>query len=198
MKFNFPLKIAAVSLSLVLGGASAAASMQTAVDSSGPSRREAAADTRKRKTPAKKSKPTAKPRRAAPASKSSTNPKGSIGGSLKRSALPQSRALEVPAPNRSRSMGAVKPPRSNSFLDSDTKEAQYENLLDQEIRALFKLSQKTKKSANRGEIWLRLAERYVEKARLVEFRVQNEYDRKVKDFLEKKTNQTEARFQRHS
>lgn len=187
MKFNFPLKIAAVSLSLVLGGASAAASMQTAVDSSGPSRREAAADTRKRKTPAKKSKPTAKPRRAAPASKSSTNPKGSIGGSLKRSALPQSRALEVPAPNRSRSMGAVKPPRSNSFLDSDTKEAQYENLLDQEIRALFKLSQKTKKSANRGEIWLRLAERYVEKARLVEFRVQNEYDRKVKDFLEKKT-----------
>lgn len=109
-----------------------------------------------------------------------------IGGALKRSALPQSRALQTPT-GKARSLGTVKPPRSNDFYDTGSKEAEYEKLLDQEIRALFKLSQQTKSSPNRGEIWLRLAERYVEKARLVEFRIQNEYDRRIKDFLDKKT-----------
>ncbi len=156
--------------------------MEAAVDVSSGMHREPAADKRgAKKTKAKKTKAP-----AAPAVSSAPSPKGSIGGSLKRSALPQSRALQVPQA-KARSMGAVKPPRSNSFYESNSKEAEYEKLLDQEIRALFKLSQQTKKSPNRGEIWLRLAERYVEKARLVEFRVQNEYDKRVKDFLDKKT-----------
>lgn len=111
---------------------------------------------------------------------------GSIGALLRRSALPQSRALQTPAA-QPRSLGAVKPPRSNDFYDSGAKEAEYEKLLDREIRALYKLSQQTKKSPNRGEIWLRLAERYVEKARLVEFRAQANYDKNIKEFLEKKT-----------
>ncbi|MDX9731957.1 MAG: tetratricopeptide repeat protein [Bdellovibrionales bacterium] len=128
-------------------------------------------------------------RRAAPPAPSaqSARPRsGEIGGSVRRQALPRSRALQAPAP-KARSMGAVKPPRSSSFYESGSKEAEYEKLLDQEIRELFRLSQQTKRSANRGEIWLRLAERYVEKARLVEFRVQTEYDKQVKAFLEKKT-----------
>jgi tetratricopeptide (TPR) repeat protein len=109
-----------------------------------------------------------------------------IGGTLKRSALPQSSALQSPK-TTSRSLGIVKPPRSNSFYETGTKEAEYEKLLDREIRALYSASQKASKSQQRGEIWLRLAERYVEKARLVEFRVQNEFDQNVKAFVEKKT-----------
>lgn len=182
MKFTTLVRVATLA-TLVLSGTNAVGA-EPAVDvSSGGSHREPAAN-----KPGKKSARKGKSAKATPAEpKSAPSHKGSIGGSLKRSALPQSRALQVPEANKARSMGAVKPPRSNSFYDGGTKEAEYEKLLDQEIRALFKLSQQTKKSPNRGEIWLRLAERYVEKARLVEFRVQNEYDKRVKDFLEKKT-----------
>lgn len=134
----------------------------------------------------KRAAPAKKPAAPAPSPQAASS-RGSIGGSLKRSALPQSRALQSPPPQAPRSMGAVKPPRSNSFYDTGTKEAEYEKLLDREIRALFAASQKARRSPQRGEIWLRLAERYVEKARLVEFREQSEYDRKVKAFVEKKT-----------
>lgn len=172
---------------LLYGTANAA--LDAAVDSSWGSNREPAANTSNgRKSKAKPKRTSALP--VAPAARAASSgpaTRGSIGGSLKRSALPQSRALLVPQGNKTRSMGAVKPPRSNSFYDGGSKEAEYERLLDQEIRALFKQMQQTKRSPNRGEIWLRLAERYVEKARLVEFRVQNEYDKRVKDFLEKKT-----------
>lgn len=100
--------------------------------------------------------------------------------------LPKSEALKTPEAKQ-RSLGAVKPPRSNEFLDGGSKEAEYERLVDQEIAALYKLSQQNKRSQNRGEIWLRLGERYVEKARLSEFRSQAEYDKKLKDFQDKKT-----------
>lgn len=104
-----------------------------------------------------------------------------------RSSLPQSHALKG-APAGKRSLGAVKPPKSNEFYDSgSTKEAEYERLVDEEIKALFKLSQQNRRSQSRGEIWLRLGERYVEKARLVDFREQAEYDKKLKDYAAKKT-----------
>ncbi len=182
MKFAKLVRLVATTTMLVSGSVAFAA--DSAVDSGYSSHREPAADKRKKPAPKKSVKASA---RASVPTASAPSPKGSIGGSLKRSALPQSRALQVPQASTTRSMGAVKPPRSNAFYDSGSKEAEYEKLLDQEIRALFKLSQQTKKSANRGEIWLRLAERYVEKARLVEFRVQNDYDKRVKDFLAKKT-----------
>ena len=100
------------------------------------------------------------------------------------SALPESQAFKAPVVTHS--LGAVKPPRSDAFYEG-TKEAQYEQLVDQEVNALYKLSQANKRSQNRGEIWLRLGERYVEKARLVSFREQNEYDKKIQDYNAKKT-----------
>lgn len=157
---------------------------ESAVDTMKSSHRESAANTKSKSK--KKASKKATPAKSGPVAAKSVS-RGSIGGSLQRSALPQSRALQVPEANKTRSMGNVKPPRSNSFYDQGTKEAEYERLLDKEIAALYKLSQQSKQGPNRGEIWLRLAERYVEKARLVEFRVQNEYDQKIKDFLEKKT-----------
>jgi cellulose synthase operon protein C len=182
MKFT---TLAPVALFLI--SSAAAGAIESAVDVASVSHREAAANSSVRSKKKTKTNSKAKARTSVPSAPSARAQKGTIGGNLKRSALPQSRALQVPAGSKTRSMGAVKPPRSNSFYETGSKEAEYERLLDQEIRALFKLSQQTKRSPNRGEIWLRLAERYVEKARLVEFRVQNEYDKRVKDFLSKKT-----------
>ncbi|RYZ68332.1 MAG: hypothetical protein EOP05_16525, partial [Proteobacteria bacterium] len=102
-----------------------------------------------------------------------------------KTALPSSQALKTPVATRS--LGVVKPPRSNDFYQGNEKEAEYERLVDQEIKQLFSLSQANRRSPNRGEIWLRLGERYVEKARLIEFREQAQYDQKLKDFNEKKT-----------
>ncbi len=101
-------------------------------------------------------------------------------------ALPKATGLDVPKaqPHDFRS---VKPPRSSEFYEGDSKQAEYERLLDEEIKKLFELSQQYRRSANRGELWLRLAERYVEKAKLVNLREQAVYDQKVKDFNDKKT-----------
>lgn len=110
-----------------------------------------------------------------------------IGGSLSRAALPKSSALSQSSTNRPKAVGSVKPPRSSSFYDQGTKEADYEKLLDREIGALYSQSLKSKKSPNRGDIWLRLAERYVEKAKLVEQQVQSDYDKQVQAYLSKRT-----------
>jgi TolA-binding protein len=87
---------------------------------------------------------------------------------------------------------AVKPPRSSEIMQSRAKsgdqKAQYEKLLDQQIQELYKLTQRFKTSPNRGELWLRLAELYVEKSSIVDSRKQDEYDAKLRAFQEKKTN----------
>lgn len=85
---------------------------------------------------------------------------------------------------QSYNLDSVKPPRSSEFMarESGSDQAQYEKVLDQQIRELYKLTQKFKSSANRGELWLRLAELYVEKAGLVDTRKQNDYDAKLRAF----------------
>ncbi|HRK08861.1 MAG TPA: tetratricopeptide repeat protein [Pseudobdellovibrionaceae bacterium] len=138
--------------------------------------------TTKAKKPATRAKATAKPARnsGAKASANSSSPE-----SIQRRALPQSRRMDQPKVQRS--LTDIKPPRTNDFYEGGGKEAEYEKLLDQEIAALFKLVQKSKTSSTRGEMWLRLAERYVEKSRLVEYREQSAYDRRVKDYLDGRT-----------
>lgn len=86
-------------------------------------------------------------------------------------------------------LNSVKPPKSSAIMRADPPQgdqAQYEKILDQQINELFKLTQRFKDSANRGELWLRLAELYVEKATLVDGRIQDTYDRKLKDFQDGK------------
>src|SRR5690606_21760236 len=59
----------------------------------------------------------------------------------------------------------IKPPSAMKFfIRSNEKEAQLEKILDQQIQELYSLSQKFRKSPERGEIWLRLGELYVEKS----------------------------------
>jgi len=80
---------------------------------------------------------------------------------------------------------SVKPPQSADFMKSDGKlreKTDYEKILDQQIRELYKLTQKFKTSPNRGELWLRLAELFVEKATLIDSIKQDEYDIKLREF----------------
>lgn len=103
------------------------------------------------------------------------------------SQLPQSKLSQervVP-----RDVTIVKPPSSSKFYvyDDNPLKAEYNKLLDQEIKKLYALSQKYKTSRNRGEIWLRLAERYVEKGKIIEMKVQDTYEKKLQLWEQKKT-----------
>lgn len=85
-------------------------------------------------------------------------------------------------------LSQVKPPRSSSFFqDPNDDKAKLEMITDKQIQELYKLTQRFKTSPNRGELWLRLAELYVEKASFIDFRKQSEYDTKLKDFQDGKT-----------
>ncbi|WP_374029725.1 tetratricopeptide repeat protein [Bdellovibrio bacteriovorus] len=92
---------------------------------------------------------------------------------------------------RNYNLESVKPPRSSEIMQRESsaggERAEYERVLDQQIRELYKLTQKFKTSPNRGELWLRLAELYVEKASLIDSRRQDEYDAKLRAFQSGKT-----------
>lgn len=97
-------------------------------------------------------------------------------------------------------LAAVKPPRLSEIYNyKNEDQAAYEKTLDLQIVELYKLTQKFKRSSNRGELWLRLAELYVEKSNIVDARKQDEYDIKLRDFEAGRTrvkpvlNQTVAR-----
>ncbi|MFN7824554.1 MAG: tetratricopeptide repeat protein [Pseudobdellovibrionaceae bacterium] len=82
-------------------------------------------------------------------------------------------------------LNQVKPPRTSSFFeDASSDQAKLEKITDQQINELFKLTQKFRTSPQRGELWLRLAELYVEKAGVIDFRKQGEFDQKLRDFQE--------------
>lgn len=104
-----------------------------------------------------------------------------------RSALPkfqsQTRAASAPV-----NLREVKPPPSTrSYYPAGTNEAELMKTTDAAISQLFKLSQRYKKSSKRGELWLRLAEQYVEKAKLIEYQIQTQFDKDMQAFLAKKT-----------
>ncbi|MBV2167908.1 MAG: tetratricopeptide repeat protein [Bdellovibrio sp.] len=91
---------------------------------------------------------------------------------------------------KSYNLESVKPPRSSEIMQRESgggEKAEYERVLDQQIGELYKLTQKFKSSPNRGELWLRLAELYVEKAGLIDSRKQDDYDAKLRAFQAGKT-----------
>lgn len=92
-------------------------------------------------------------------------------------------ALSAPRPQVN--LSAVKPPRTSSFFEeANTDKAKLEKITDQQISELFKLTQQFKNSPQRGELWLRLAELYVEKSGIIDYRKQGEYDQALKEFQE--------------
>lgn len=81
----------------------------------------------------------------------------------------------------------LKPPKSDELLrGAEGDEAELERVTDKGIQTLYSLAQKYAKSKNRGELWLRLAEQYVEKAKFIEYRLQKEYDDKLMAYQAKK------------
>ena len=80
-------------------------------------------------------------------------------------------------------LNQVKPPKTSAFFeDTNDDKAKLEKITDQQITELFKLTQKFKNSPQRGELWLRLAELYVEKAAVIDFRKQGEFDQALKEY----------------
>lgn len=77
-------------------------------------------------------------------------------------------------------LAQIKPPsRSTLYYEEGTNEGELEKITDQGIRQLYKLTNQFKTSKRRGELWLRLAELYVEKSRLIEYRLQQKYDESI-------------------
>ena len=87
------------------------------------------------------------------------------------------------SPPKPVNLNDVKPPSlSKIYTYENADQAEYEKTLNTQIDEMFKLTQKFKNSPSRGELWLRLAELYVEKANIVDSRKQDEYDKKLKEF----------------
>jgi TolA-binding protein len=106
----------------------------------------------------------------------------------KQMALPAFSQQPVPVGRAPVDLSQVKPPRTSSFYENANDDrAKLEKITDKQIAELYRLTQKFKNSPQRGELWLRLAELYVEKAGVIEFRKQTEYDQKLKDFQSGKT-----------
>ncbi len=103
----------------------------------------------------------------------------------KKNLLPESKKYKKPKGKVN--LRRVKPPASNRFYYSEgTSERELEKITDKQIDHLYGMTQKFGKSSRRGELWIRLAELYVDKAKLIELRLQDDYDKKLKLYSEKK------------
>ncbi len=98
-----------------------------------------------------------------------------------RSELPQ--AQQIPQRQERRDLREVQPPaRQQLFFEPGTDEAELERVTDEGIAQLFRLTQQFRNSPRRGELWLRLAELYVEKGRLIQSRIFTEHQRRLEAF----------------
>ena len=97
----------------------------------------------------------------------------------KQVTLPE--ASSRPKRIRRSQLRAVAPTKKTTalFRAKNQDEAELGRLLDEEIKQLFTLMRRYQRSKNRGEIWLRLAERYMEKSKLVEFTLQEKFDERL-------------------
>lgn len=145
--------------------------------------------------PAKKSTPTGAKKRLTVGEVLKRAQEDSRGGQLQQiqksdQAVPDSKLTFQQTQNSNVNLNSIKPPKSTEILSQSSRtgnEAEYEKTLDQQIQELYKLTQKFAKNPARGELWLRLAELYVEKASIVDFRKQDIYDRQLKEYLDGKT-----------
>jgi len=85
---------------------------------------------------------------------------------------------------------SIKPTLSREELNVEKvgkDRVELEKITDRQIQELFRLTEKMKNSPNRGELWLRLAELYVEKSDYIKSRRQSEYEEKLQLYNQKKT-----------
>lgn len=104
-----------------------------------------------------------------------------------QTSLPDSK-LNFQQTSLARNLEEIKPPKSKEiFQRGGGLKAEYEKVLDQQIAELYKLTRQFKDSSNRGELWLRLAELYVEKAGIIDILKQEQYDERLRAFQAGKT-----------
>jgi cellulose synthase operon protein C len=113
-----------------------------------------------------------------------------------RLATPSKGSYKIPPPSEMRfenktyhNLDAVKPTKSYEIMNSQNLNeiVEYEKILDEQINELYKLTKKFQNSDKRGELWVRLAELYVEKGSLVDYRRQKEYDARLQAYNKGKT-----------
>ena len=97
-----------------------------------------------------------------------------------RMALPTIHREQAPAVVN---LAKVQPPSSTKlYYPAGTDEAELEETTDESINQLYQLAREYRNSPRRGELWLRLGEQYVDKARLIEYRLMSEHDRAMAAF----------------
>lgn len=103
-------------------------------------------------------------------------------------ALPSSSTKFTSPTQRSQiDLKSVSPPQTNRIYSADNaKRKQLESIVDKGIQQLYSLVNRYQKSANRGELWLRLAELYVEKASFIEMAENAEFDYQSQLYRDKK------------
>ncbi|MCB0415896.1 MAG: tetratricopeptide repeat protein, partial [Bdellovibrionales bacterium] len=99
------------------------------------------------------------------------------------------RSKEGPAETSERkNLKSIKPPSAKKFMaGQNQEELELNKYTDEEIRQLYQLAQQYKRSKRRGEIWLRLAEAYVDKAKIIEGQLQQAFDDKLDSYRQGKT-----------
>jgi tetratricopeptide (TPR) repeat protein len=115
---------------------------------------------------------------------------GKLSSSEKRKiTIPKHNEIQFEKNQVEHNLEFVKPIKSYEIIQSEniSQTAEYEKVLDEQIQELFKLTKKFKDSNNRGELWLRLAELYVEKGSLIDYRRQKDFDKKLALYNQGKT-----------
>ncbi|MCB0343326.1 MAG: tetratricopeptide repeat protein [Bdellovibrionales bacterium] len=100
-----------------------------------------------------------------------------------KSALPEAAAQQKSAP---KTYKITAPKSSKFYYEQGSDEGALEQATDDAIKQTVRVIKRLGRSPKRGELWLRLAELYVDKARLIDFRIQNKYDEQLKLYQEGK------------
>ncbi len=105
---------------------------------------------------------------------------------VRKLAIPKKRAIVPKAKTtiqkiKRRTMRIAEPPKKfKRYFEEGTDEAELESVINEEIKQLFDLL----KTSNRRDLRLRLGSLYVEKSRLIEYRLYETYDQQMKLFEE--------------
>lgn len=114
-------------------------------------------------------------RRASPSLSTSKKDKAAL-PAIQRSLFEQSQSGE-----QRLDPAQMRPTRSSQLLRSENEDYNRLNqIIDQQIQELARLTQRTKNPAALGELWLRQAELFVEKADLTKTLIDQKYDRDVR------------------
>lgn len=91
-------------------------------------------------------------------------------------------------PRERLNFSAIRPTPSSEVVNVEKfgkDRVELEKITDKQIQEMYRLTEKMKNSPNRGELWLRLAELYVEKSDYIRSRRQVEYEERLAKYNKK-------------